>query len=265
MSDELLRGLEETWAGLRALLGELGGDDWSRPTPCAEWSVHDLAAHLGAVEGGFQGFPQPDPPEGWADPRQGIDGWTARGVAARRGWTPEQVLDEVARASDAQLSRLGGLDDAGWEEPTMGPLGETTMFRLAQIRLVDLWTHLLDLRFALGRPLEPDREPTAAALVVGRILEMTPWGAVKKAGLADGSRVRLDLSGVGGRTVDLVVDSGRAATVEPEGEVPDRIEGNGVAYAMVVEGRPPVAEAAGGVKAAGRAATALLDRFRIFE
>ena len=265
MSDELIRGLEETWAGLRGLLAQVQGDEWARTTPCTEWDVHDLAAHLAAVEGMFQGFPQPQPPEGWSDPREGIDRWTAEGVAARRAWAHDEVLDEVARASDTQLARLRALDEAGWEQETMGPIGPTTMQGLNEIRLFDLYVHLLDLRAALDRPLDVAREPAAVPACATRAITLTPWAAVKKAGVPDGTRIRLDLSGPGGRTADVVVEGKRGRLEEPSGEPSDRIEGSAAAYLLVAAGRPEMAGAAGGVKATGEAAQALLERYRMFQ
>lgn len=261
MEERLVAGLEETWAALRSLLGDVQGDDWHRPTPCAEWDVHDLAAHLGSVEGFFQGFPQPEPP---SPPSEGIDDWTAAGVHARRDWSPDEVIAEVDRASGAQLSTLRSLDAEGWEESVLGPLGPTTRRGLAEIRLFDLYLHLLDLRTALGAPLDPDDLPDACTLCTERAITLTPWGAVKKAELDDGARVRLDLSGPGGRTADLVVDGGRGALVDPEGDTDAIVTGPAPAYLLVATGRPAMAEEAGGVVAAGENAVRLLEGYRIF-
>lgn len=259
---ELVAGLEQAWGGVLDLLGTLGPQDWAKPTPCEGWDMKDLAAHLGGVEGFFQGFPQPEPPPA---PTSGIDDWTGNGVRARRGWPPEDVVGEVQRASAAQLERLRGLDDEGWQQPTMGPLGETTMAGLADIRLFDVYVHLLDLRTAVGRPIDGEAEPVACALAAEQVFEHSGWGAVKKAGLPDGSRVRLDLSGPGGRTVDVRVDDGRGALSEPDGGSGDRVDGTALAYLLLVAGRPSMAEAAGGVRAGGETAERFLERYRIFQ
>lgn len=260
---DVVTGLDQSWSSILELLRTVDDSEWSKPTPCSLWSVHDLAAHLGAVEGGFQGFPQPDPPADWNSDAGGIDMWTERGVVARRDWSPSQVIDEVERAADAQLTRFRSLDDAGWDENTMGPLGETTMRGLADIRLLDVYVHLLDLRAGLGRPLDAEKEPEALAGAVERVTTLAPWGAVKKARLADGSRVTLDISGPGGRTVDVVVDGGRGRLAEPDGAA-DRVEGTSAAWLLVVTGRESVAEQAGGLLTTGDAARQLVDRYRFF-
>lgn len=259
---ELLTALEETWDGIRRLLAGVQGDEWALPTPCTEWDVHNLAAHLGAIESQFQGLPQPDPES--PPPDAGIDGWTAAGVKARRQWSALQVLDEIEAASNAQLDHLRGLDEAGWSAPRFGPLGETDETGLAEIRVLDLYLHLLDLRVALGRPLDFDAEPTACRRCVDRAVDLTPWGAVKRAGLADGTRVRLDLADPAGRVLDLVVEGGRGRLDPPDGEPAQWVRGPAPAYLLATTGRPAGAEIAGGVKAEGDDAAALLERFRIF-
>lgn len=260
--DDLVRALEETWGAISALLAEVRDDEWARPTPCAEWAVHDLGAHLGAIESQFQGLRQPEmeaPP-----PATGIDGWTAAGVRARRTWTPGQILAEIEAASGAQLAHLRALDGEAWLTTRMGPLGETTEDGLAAIRVFDLYLHLLDLRTALDRPLDLEAEPIACRVCVERVIELTPWGAVKKAGVANGARVRIDLSDPAGRTVDLVVHAARGRLDPADGDAHSWITGPAPAYLLLAAGRPAMAEAAGGIVFVGDDARRLLEGFRIF-
>lgn len=264
---EIITALHETWSAFREIFDGLGEDDWGRPTPCTDWTVKDLAAHLGAIEGQFQGLPQPPTPEPGGS---SIDDWTAAGIEARRDWTVEQVLEEVAEASERQLEHLRGLgpaDGDAWQNRVPGPVGETTEAMRADIRLMDLYVHLLDLRTALGRGLQLDAEPTACRLCTERAIDLAGWGAVKKAGIEDG-RVRLDLSGLGsgaeGRTVDLVIEGGRGSLTDPAGDTHDTIAGPAPAFMLVAAGRLEMAEEAGGVVAAGDAARRLLEGYRIF-
>jgi len=265
MPNDVVIALEQTWDALRSLLSEVKPDEWDAPTPCSDWTVRDLAAHLGALESGFQGFPQPDPPAGWTTDLEGIDEWTARGVAARRPWPVADVITEIERASDAQLARLRALDDAGWDAETTGPVGPTTMRGLAELRTFDLWIHVLDLRRALGRPLAPDGEPVAQAVAVDRAWTLSGWAAVKKAGLSDGTKIRLTLTGAAARESDLVVFDGKGRLVATSDHIPaERIEGTATAYLLVATGRDALAEDAGGITAKGAAANALLQKYRMF-
>lgn len=261
---EVVAALEETWSSIDSVLTSLSDDQWTLPTPNAEWDIKDLAAHLGGLESLFLGFPQPDPPAGWSTGHTGLHQVTDTGVAARRSWSIDQVLDELHRASRAQLDKLWSLGEDGWQQQTLGPLGPTTMANFADIRLGDLYVHLLDLRSALGLALRSTAEPTAEFLVVDRAVRLTGWGAVKGAGLPDRTRIRLELSGPGGTVADLVITDRRGSLVEPEAGTPERIEGPALAYLLEIAGRHEMAETAGGLKVKGDAARALLAGYRLF-
>jgi uncharacterized protein (TIGR03083 family) len=261
---DLIAALDQTWSSIRELFRSLDPAEWESPTACSEWSVRDMAAHLGAVEGGFLGFQQPPAPKGWTTAHTGVDAWTAQGVAARRHWSTDQLIDEVDRVAETRMAHLQSLDDAGWQEPTMGPLGETTMRGLAEIRLLDVYIHLLDMRSGLGRPLAVEGEPAALAGCVHRALQLSPWGAAKKAHLGDGTRIRLDLSDPAATTADIVVDGGRGSLRAPEGDVENTVQGPAPAYLLLVTGREELVENAGGICAMGEAATALFDNYRFF-
>lgn len=261
-TDQLVKALEETWEGLHKVLAGIGDDEWGLPTPCTEWDVHDLAAHLGAIESQFQGMPQP--PTEAPPPTAGIDAWTAAGVVARRAWTPDEIRREAEAASEAQLDDLRSLDAEGWQSETVGPLGPTTKQGLATIRVLDLYLHLLDLRTALGRSLDVEGAPAALATCVEQVVTLTPWGAVKRAGLGDGARVRLDLSDPSGQQADLVVEGGRGRLDPPGDGTTQSVTGPAAAYLLAVTGRDAMAEAAGGVTADGDDAQRLLAGYRFF-
>jgi uncharacterized protein (TIGR03083 family) len=263
--DDVVAGLAETWRAIRELIDELTPEDWSRPTPCAEWDVRQLVAHVGGGQSLFEGFPQPAPPPGWSTTNTGVDAITAEGVAARDSWTRAEVIDEFVRATDAQVARFRGLRGDQWDAPSDGPPGITTVAALARNRLLDGYIHLLDLRTALGRSLDLGAEPTALAACVQQALDFTGWGAVKRAGLEDGSRVRLDLEGPRGFTGDLVVE-GRRGTLGPTGDaIPrDRVEGTTPAYLVTATARPQWVDQAGGIAASGPVAEQLLSRYVIW-
>lgn len=260
-----MHALEESWEGIRSALAGLTPDEWSKPTPCADWDVRDLAAHCGGIEAYFQGLHQPEPTADWVNPHSGLNAATAAGVQARRSWSVDDVLREINEASTTQLDRLRSLDEEGWKADALGPIGPTTVRGLAEVRTFDLFVHLMDLRFALGRPLVADAEPSAADVAVGWAVSRTGWAAVKQANLADGSRVRLDLTGPGAQSCDVVVKGTRGACTERTSDaVSDRIEGSAVAYLLLVTGRQAPAEAVGLPVAHGPLAQRLLDSYRMF-
>lgn len=262
---ELVRALEQSWSGIRNELSGLAAEDWSKPTPCSEWDVHDLAAHCGGIEAYFQGLHQPDPPAGWTNPHTGLDAATAAGVAARSHWSADEVLSEIDEASTTQLDRLRALDEQGWKADAMGPIGPTTVRGLAEVRAYDLFVHLMDLRFALGGGLSADDEVDAAEAGVRWAVDRIGWSAVKQSRLPDGSRVRLELTGPGARTCDVVVSGTRGACATPSAEsVSERIEGSAVAFLLLVTGRQAPAESIGLPVAHGPLAERLLDGYRMF-
>jgi uncharacterized protein (TIGR03083 family) len=266
MADVEVTALEQTWDGIFHVLDGLGDDDWSKPTPCTDWDVHDLVAHVAGIESMFQGLPQPEPPPGWAPPSTGDRfAFTAAGVAARRSWSRAQLLDEAHAAAEAQIGRLRDLDDEGWAAPANGPLGPTTVEGLAAIRVFDLFVHLLDLRAAIGAPLDAEATPDALAVSLQRVWDATAWGAAKKAQLPDGTRVGLDVRGPGGRACDVVVSGGRGAVTEPDAGTIDRVDATSAAWLLQVAGRAGLVDDAGGVKASGDAAAAFAERFRLFQ
>lgn len=264
--NDLIKGLDQSWRGIRSLTRTIEPHQLALPTPCEDWNVRDLLAHLGAAESFFQGFDQPTVPTDWVNRHTGLDFATAQGVAARRDWSLDEVADEIETASKTQLDRLAGLDDQGWQGDAVGPMGPTTQDELARIRTFDIFTHLLDLRFALGEPLDASAEPDAAATATGWVIERSGWGAVKQAGLPDGSRVRLDLTGPGARCCDVVVNGKRGAVVAASGEsCENHIEGSAIAYMLMATGRIEPAASIGLPKAIGPLGEALLSSYRLFE
>ncbi|MCB2223266.1 MAG: maleylpyruvate isomerase N-terminal domain-containing protein, partial [Actinobacteria bacterium] len=264
---DLLTGLREAWGGAVALLRGLDGADWDRPTPCEGWAVRDVAAHLGHVEGIAHGYPQPPTPETF-DPSAfgGFHAFTEEGVAARRPLPVGDVLGEVVTAAEATLAQVGAYGPDDWEQPVPSPVGMVPAHQAAEIRMADVLVHLMDLRTALGLPIDPGTEPTAVRILEDRAIRLTGWGAVKGAGLPEGARVRLDIEGRA--PMDLVVADGKGRLGPPEGgpegSADARIAGTGLAYALAVAGRPAMADAAGGLTAEGDTATALLEGYRLF-
>ena len=259
-----MEGLEELWAATVRLLGEVEADQWSRPTPCSDWDVRQLAAHIASGQSGFEGLPQPEVPAGWTTDKQGVDEMTARGVAAREDWSPQQIIDELSAASSAQVDRLRGLDEAGWDGPAAWPPGDPTVRGFAKNRLIDAYIHLLDLRVALGRPLDLDAEPTAFELSLEQAFEFSGWGAVKKAGITDDCRIRLDLPGRGGGDTDLVVEAQRGR-LEPPGEAPtDRVDGSTAAFLFAAVGRREWWDIVGPLAAEGEAARRFAEDYVIW-
>jgi len=260
---DLITALNESWGAAITLLEGLGDASWDRPTPCEGWTVRDIAAHLGHIEGIAHGYPQPPTPDDFdASSFEAFHGFTEEGVAARRPLPITDVLGEVVTAAEATLSQVGAYDEAEWEQPVPSPVGMVPAHQAAEIRMSDVQVHLLDMRAALGIPISGDEEPAATRILVNRALRLSGWGAVKGAGLPDGTRIRIEIEGRDPR--DLVVSERKGFLADTEGHPTDRIAGTGLAFALAVAGRGGMAEAAGGLTVEGNLARSFLEGYRLF-
>lgn len=121
------------------LLEHLTGDDWMAPTPCAGWSVADVAQHLVEVNLNF-----------------------ARQLRATGAETPTETttsgdLLEAYRRSSEALQHALGTGEAGVD------VSPQTRGRLA-LRVADLLIHGWDIAVATGTPLRLPNDLCAQAL-----------------------------------------------------------------------------------------------------
>lgn len=210
------------------------GDGWQAAVPaCPGWDVHDLVGHIGGMTTMFSGVPQPEPPPGWSPPDglNPIDTVTETGRAARRDWTPAQLREELGTALDTWTAQLRALPDLDVE--TVGPTGSMSMADFVQVRLFDLWHHLVDLHQALGLPLDLAEEGVAPAQCYDYVLSRVPWLFGKKAGAPEGAAVTLDLDGAPARTA--AVTGGRAGWTDAAAD--SRVTGPVAAFALLMTGR----------------------------
>lgn len=253
----------ETWTAVGELISSLEPDDWNRPTPCVGWSVKDVLAHLGHVEGMLvHQFEQPDSPQGWVGEGSPLDQVTNQGVVARRSWSTTQVADEIERAA-AATRRLLGRSDLDWEEPALTPVGPAPRKVAVEMRVNDAFLHLCDIRTAIGHPIDGSRERLGREVAIGRAVRLSPWAWAKRVGASDGQRLRLSLKGIGGVEHDVVMREGKAVVESQDGKPDGFIDGTALAYLLAASGRHALVPAGGGLVATGEPARALLEKFRL--
>ncbi len=267
-SGDLAAAANQIWAAVTKLMASLEPDDWNRPTPCVGWSVKDVLAHLGHVEGMLaHHFDQPDPPAGWIGEGSPLDQITNQGVAARRPWSTARVTDEIERAA-AATSVLLGSPDLDWNEAALTPVGPAPRSVAVEMRVNDAFLHLCDIRTAIDVDIKESnepmgREPKAREVAVSRAVRLTPWAWAKKVGATDGQRLRLSLSGSGGVDHDVVMRDGKAVIESQDGEPDAFVKGASLSYLLAVSGRHALVPAGGGLVATGEPARALLEKFRL--
>ena len=88
-----------------------------------------------------------------------IDEWTAAGVAAHRGETPEARLEGWEAAADAFRWHLAALDAEGWRG-RVAWVRTISVKTLGVLRLNDAWHHGRDMAEAAGEGSRPTPRPS---------------------------------------------------------------------------------------------------------
>jgi uncharacterized protein (TIGR03086 family) len=120
------------------LVDGIAADQWTAPTPCAEWNVRDLVGHLVGLNLVFVAMFAGSPP-----PERGAD---------RLGADPAGAYRQSAAALQAAAALPGVL-----ERSQATPLGAATGAQRLRWRIADLLVHSWDLGQATGASAElPD-------------------------------------------------------------------------------------------------------------
>jgi uncharacterized protein (TIGR03083 family) len=187
-----LEGLIHAWLScvgdIHALLVDLEPSDWQRPTACPGWTVHDVVAHLAAIEHELATGERPATVPAGA--RDVVSAYTQAGVEARRGRSPQDLVGEFTAATAARADQLAGLapiDPTGTPDRTPGGIGWDWQ-TLLRNRVIDVWVHEQDIRRATQRPggmSTPAAEITTAVFtaalgyVIGKRVGAPPGTAVR--------------------------------------------------------------------------------------
>lgn len=226
--------MDHTWASLIDLASSLAPDEWSLPTRCPGWDVHDQFAHVASLERLLAGGElAPEAPEA-AHIRNPVGAHMERGVHALRELSPDELIAELRAAIDTRRAALQANPPKPGGE-MLGVMGNPVpVERSLPIRVFDLWVHEQDVRVATGRA----GNEAGPGAQVGReaILSMLPMYWAKSAGAAEGQSLRLVVTGAlpFERTIDVGAD-GRAA-YRPEGS--DGSEGSEGSGASGAAGEP---------------------------
>lgn len=193
------------------LLRSLEPEDWSRPTDCPGWTVHDIAAHLAALEVELADDDAPTRPIDTPAARLSSS-HTQAGVDARKDATPSELVDEFV---EAVRRRAAALDADPPEDGSAIPprsLGDTRWDwqTLLHNRVIDLWVHEQDIRRAVDRPGNLDTD--AARITAGAFAGALPFVIGKRAGAEPGTTVVLVVDGR--EQAFAVQDDGRCRAVD---------------------------------------------------
>ena len=194
------------------LIESLHADDWSRPTACTAWNVHDMVAHqAGGYASGtsykemirqYTSKPQPGQlPE---------DAIIALQVGERADKTPSELIAELKQVGEIVAHNWAyGFNAIKWIS-TPHPVGGFMSIRHLMwiIHSRDTWMHRLDICRATNRPFEQTREHD------GRINELVVLDVAKKLSKRlNGRAITLVLTGIAGGTWQVGKDD-PAAEIE---------------------------------------------------
>ena len=205
--------LAATWDALGALCEPLDEAAWKAATCLPGWSVQDQLAHLLGTEEMLLGVPAPEVEVPDAEYlRNDIARMNEVWVASRRGQTGAEVLARFREVAAERLALLAAMSQADFDAPSWTPAGpDETYGRFMRIRAYDSFLHEHDIREAVGAPERED--PAAVASALDEVATALGFIVGRRAGLPEGTTVRLDLTGAVPRTY-LVAVTDRARTVD---------------------------------------------------
>lgn len=204
-------GWRESVTSLLDLVDGLDADAAATPTDCPGWTVQDVVAHTAHLES----IAISDASDTGAADAGGLpSSYTEAGVAARRGRTLSELVEEIRHAVELRAVQLEDLPDDPSTPAPVTPGGiDWTWDTLLRNRCIDIWVHEQDIRRALGRPGGFDG--TAAQVVAMSFSFAMPYVLGKQVRPPAGTVVRWDVSGP--VPLDLAVmvgDDGRAHRLE---------------------------------------------------
>jgi uncharacterized protein (TIGR03083 family) len=148
MSEQGLRAVEVLAARCTDVVRSLTAEEWKMPSRCSGWSVQDLVAHTSS---NFKAVA--DPASAPAEPPPIAEDLQALLVEQRRGWSAEQVAEELETYTEPALATFRAVQEepAASSPLTMSELGTYPLHMLADAFAFDMWCHLhIDLLAPTG-------------------------------------------------------------------------------------------------------------------
>ena len=176
--EQLAQALQET----SRLVAQVGGTDWGRPTPCSEWSVRELVAHL---QGGNDLFAQ---------------------VLSHRDPSAVGRSTDYPASVEALLAAFGR--PGVLQETFVVPVGPVPGMVALHLRLTEALVHGWDLAVATGQSLSFPDETVEQEIAFSRAKladlppDRHPFGPPQP--IADGTPPLDRLAALLGRHVDEV-------------------------------------------------------------
>jgi uncharacterized protein (TIGR03083 family) len=196
-ADEAHQLLETAFERFMRLIEALDPEEWSKPTACTAWNVHDMVAHqAGGYASGIgygEMFRQYSRiPKNGQLPEDAINDLQ---VGERAGMTPAELIAELRQVGPQAIHNWAyGFRAIKWiaiPHPVGGFMSLRQLMWVTHSR--DTWMHRLDICRATDRDFEQTRDHD------GRINELVVLDVARKLGGKLGNRaIRLVLTGIAG-------------------------------------------------------------------
>lgn len=229
--------LRNEYRALAEVCTDLTPGQWDTPTCLPGWTVRDALSHVIGAESGLLGDPAPTVDlSHLTHMRNPIAEANEVWVEALRGTPGPGMLARLEEATSRRLAALDAMTQADFDAPSWTPAGrDETYGRFMRIRHYDCYLHEQDIRLGLGLPARETTGDLASAL--DEVATGLGYIVGRRAALPEGSRVRIDLSGLLARTYLVQVD-GRATVVDTfDGEPTVGIELPAMRYLRLTGGR----------------------------
>jgi len=252
VSEPVIDVLEEAWGQLEALGEQLDETQWKLPTDCPGWSVQDNLAHITGTELALLGEPgPPEPDKEFPYVKNVVGQLNEPWIESMRSMPGKEVLDRFRDATRRRLEVLRAMDADEWDELGWTPAGEGPYREFMNIRALDSWVHLQDMRRALGLP--GDQSGLVADHALGRMKMAMGYVVGKKAAAPDGSTIVFEVTGPTTDTFAVGVDGRAALLDDPPDDPAVTLRMDFETYAVLGCGRRDPAEAlsAGEVEISG--------------
>jgi uncharacterized protein (TIGR03083 family) len=211
--DRIVPLLGREFAAITSLVAGLSDAEWGTRSCLPGWTVHDVLSHMVGTESMLSGSPPPAADISHLDHmRNPVAEANEVWVESMRRLSGSEMVSRWTSVTADRLAALEAMGQAEFDAPSWTPVGaDETYGRFMRIRHYDCFMHEHDIRLALGRPRRDD--PGDMASCLDEVATGLGYIVGRRAGLPDGSRVRIDLTGDLARTF-LVQVEGRAAVVD---------------------------------------------------
>ena len=211
--DRSIQLLRDEFEVITDLASALTDAQWATPTCLPGWTVQDVMSHMVGTEEMLSGLPAPVADLSHLDHvKNPIGAANEAWVESMRRLTGPEVRHRWQEVIAGRLASLEAMTQAEFDAPSWTPVGsDETYGRFMRIRHFDCFMHEHDIRFAVGLPARTDVDHQASCLE--EVATGLGYIVGRRAGMPDGARVAIVLTGDPARTFFIQVD-GRASEVD---------------------------------------------------